>query len=85
MVAPRPTSPRENASQWKNETRIAKEEPQRRFHVRYGNESEGDSGHQLQLQKDEYEAIIQRHLKFIDQVVIISHFSRSIYPFCTFS
>jgi hypothetical protein len=29
---------------------------------------ERDFEHHLQTQKDEYEAIIQRHLKFIDQV-----------------
>lgn len=32
------------------------------------NLNENQFDYQLQKQKDEYEAIIQRHLKFIDQV-----------------
>lgn len=33
------------------------------------NNKENEFEHQLQTQKNEYEAIIQRHLKFIDQVI----------------
>jgi hypothetical protein len=54
MIAVHPTSSRENEFQ----LRTNNEEIQQREFERH-----------LQTQKDEYEAIIQRHLKFIDKVL----------------
>ncbi|CAF3686703.1 unnamed protein product [Rotaria sp. Silwood1] len=41
---------------------------QRELNIRHAKESERELEHRLQLQKDDYEATIQRHLTFIDQV-----------------
>lgn len=47
---------------------------QRELTVRHVKQTEKELGHQLKLQREQYEAAIQRHLAFIDQVVI-SHSS----------
>lgn len=46
---------------------------QRELTVRHIKQTEKELGHQLKLQREQYEAAIQRHLAFIDQV--ISHLS----------
>ncbi len=38
-------------------------------------ETEKELNHTFQLQKQQYEATIQRHLTFIDQVLISTHFN----------
>ncbi|XP_064891172.1 centrosomal protein of 131 kDa isoform X1 [Columba livia] len=43
---------------------------QRELTVRHVKQTEKELGHQLKLQREQYEAAIQRHLAFIDQVVI---------------
>ncbi|CAF3402984.1 unnamed protein product [Rotaria socialis] len=42
---------------------------QRELNIRHAKESERELEHRLQLQKDDYEATIQRHLSFIDQLI----------------
>ena len=42
---------------------------QRELTVRHAKETEREMTHRLHLQKDEYEAAIQRHLSFIDQLI----------------
>ncbi|XP_034645794.1 centrosomal protein of 131 kDa isoform X1 [Trachemys scripta elegans] len=42
---------------------------QRELTVRHVKETEKELGHQLQLQREQYEAAIQRHLAFIDQLI----------------
>ncbi|CAF1535181.1 unnamed protein product, partial [Rotaria sordida] len=42
---------------------------QRELNIRHAKESERELEHRLQLQKDDYEATIQRHLTFIDQLI----------------
>ncbi|OXB81049.1 UNVERIFIED_CONTAM: hypothetical protein H355_004979 [Colinus virginianus] len=42
---------------------------QRELTVRHVKQTEKELGHQLQLQRDQYEAAIQRHLAFIDQLI----------------
>ncbi|XP_065591400.1 centrosomal protein of 131 kDa isoform X1 [Cyrtonyx montezumae] len=42
---------------------------QRELTVRHVKQTEKELGHQLQLQREQYEAAIQRHLAFIDQVM----------------
>lgn len=37
--------------------------------MRHVQQTEKELGHQLQLQREQYEAAIQRHLAFIDQVL----------------
>ncbi|CAF3016626.1 unnamed protein product, partial [Rotaria sp. Silwood2] len=41
---------------------------QRELNIRHAKESERELEHRLQLQKDDYETTVQRHLTFIDQV-----------------
>lgn len=43
---------------------------QRELTVQHVKQTEKELGHQLKLQREQYEAAIQRHLAFIDQVVI---------------
>uniref|UniRef100_A0A663M783 Centrosomal protein 131 n=1 Tax=Athene cunicularia TaxID=194338 RepID=A0A663M783_ATHCN len=42
---------------------------QRELTVRHVNQTEKELGHQLRLQREQYEAAIQRHLAFIDQLI----------------
>ncbi|CAF0743508.1 unnamed protein product [Adineta ricciae] len=42
---------------------------QRELNIRHAKESERELEHRLQLQKDDYEGTIQRHLTFIDQLI----------------
>eukprot|EP00076_Gallus_gallus_P031938 XP_024997476.1 centrosomal protein of 131 kDa isoform X2 [Gallus gallus] len=42
---------------------------QRELTVRHVKQTEKELGHQLQLQREQYEAAIQRHLAFIDQLI----------------
>ncbi|CAF0942879.1 unnamed protein product [Adineta steineri] len=42
---------------------------QRELNIRHAKESERELEHRLQLQKDDYESTIQRHLSFIDQLI----------------
>ncbi|NWR66355.1 CP131 protein, partial [Bucorvus abyssinicus] len=42
---------------------------QRELTVRHVQQTEKELGHQLQLQREQYEAAIQRHLAFIDQLI----------------
>ncbi|XP_064006787.1 centrosomal protein of 131 kDa isoform X7 [Pogoniulus pusillus] len=49
---------------------------QRELTVRHIKQTEKELGHQLKLQREQYEAAIQRHLAFIDQVW------RTLGPFC---
>ncbi|KAM6111298.1 centrosomal protein of 131 kDa [Pterocles gutturalis] len=42
---------------------------QRELTVRHVKQTEKDLGHQLRLQREQYEAAIQRHLTFIDQLI----------------
>ncbi|NXX18346.1 CP131 protein, partial [Podargus strigoides] len=42
---------------------------QRELTVRHVKQTEKELGHQLRLQKEQYEAAIQRHLAFIDQLI----------------
>ncbi|XP_054026574.1 centrosomal protein of 131 kDa isoform X5 [Dryobates pubescens] len=42
---------------------------QRELTVRHIKQTEKELGHQLKLQRDQYEAAIQRHLSFIDQLI----------------
>lgn len=42
---------------------------QRELTVQHVKQTEKELGHQLRLQREQYEAAIQRHLSFIDQVI----------------
>ncbi|CAF3924096.1 unnamed protein product, partial [Adineta steineri] len=42
---------------------------QRELNIRHAKESERELEHRLQLQKDDYESTIQRHLSFINQLI----------------
>ncbi|XP_078240425.1 centrosomal protein of 131 kDa isoform X7 [Pogona vitticeps] len=46
-----------------------REAQQRELTVRHVKETEKELGHQLTLQREQYEAAIQRHLAFIDQLI----------------
>jgi hypothetical protein len=61
MVAVHPTTPREDEFPTSDKTR---------FQLRMNNNQNQQQEFELflQIQKDDYESIIQRHLKFIDQV-----------------
>lgn len=43
---------------------------QRELTVQHVKQTEKELGHQLRLQREQYEAAIQRHLAFIDQVIL---------------